>query len=67
MTTIRLNASVRRAAPAFTLMAMSITAGCGGGALHGVVLSPRFGLEGEIFTLGDDHSILKVKVTLPDA
>jgi DNA-binding beta-propeller fold protein YncE len=31
------------------------------------VLSPRFGAGGEIFTLGDDQSILKLKVTIPVA
>jgi hypothetical protein len=31
------------------------------------VLSPRFGPHGEIFTLGDDGSILKLKVVLPGA
>jgi DNA-binding beta-propeller fold protein YncE len=31
------------------------------------VLSPRFGPHGEIFTLGDDGSILKLNVALPGA
>jgi hypothetical protein len=31
------------------------------------VVSPRFGPNGEIFTLADDGSILKLKVTLPSA
>jgi hypothetical protein len=30
-------------------------------------VAPRFGPNGEIFTVADDGSILKLKVSLPDA
>jgi len=30
-------------------------------------MAPRFGPNGEIFTVADDGSILKLKVSLPDA